>query len=100
MVEWWYITRLSIDLPEDFPDDVFELLRYARRLAIGSLGKLTKDERTRIFQPKNDPSPKCNLWTARKVLRRFVDHERLHARYARRLIRLYQSDHRRMRRGN
>ena len=91
IVERWYITRLDIDLPKDFPGDVFELLRHTRRLAEQSLGKLSREQRTGIFQPKNDPSPLCNLWTARKVLRRFVDHERLHANYIRRLARLYQS---------
>ena len=91
IVEWWYITRLDIELPKDFPGDVFELLQHTRGMAEGSLGRLTKEERTRIFQPKNDPSPTCNLWTARKVLRRFVDHERLHANYIRRLAQLYES---------
>ena len=80
-VEWWYVTRLEIDLPSDFPRDVFDLLGYTRSLAERNLRKLSKERRTRIFQPKKDPSPICNLWTARKVLRRFVDHERLHMSY-------------------
>ena len=80
-VEWWYITRLDIDLPTDFPKDLFGLLQYTRSLAERELKRLTKEQRTRVFQPHNDPSPVCNLWTARKVLRRFVDHERLHAAY-------------------
>jgi len=91
IVEWWYVTRLNIDLPKDFPRDVFQLLKYTRRLATRNLRKLTKEERARVFQPANDPSPKCNLWTARKVLRRFVDHERLHTNYIRRMTLLYQS---------
>ena len=81
IVEWWYVTRLDIDLPTDFPRDRIELLHYTRGLAERELKRLTKDQRTRIFQPRNDPSPVCNLWTARKVLRRFVDHERLHTAY-------------------
>lgn len=80
-VEWWYITRLDIDLPTDFPRDLFDVLQYTRRLAEKELKRLTKEQRTRIFQPHNDSSPVCNLWTARKVLRRFVDHERLHTAY-------------------
>jgi uncharacterized damage-inducible protein DinB/predicted RNase H-like HicB family nuclease len=85
-VEWWYITRLDIDLPTDFPRDLFDLLQYTRDLAERELKRLTKEQRTRIFQPHSDPSPVCNLWTARKVLRRFVDHERLHAAYIRRAL--------------
>ncbi len=80
-VEWWYVTRLDIVLPADFPRDPFDLLQYTRRLAEKELKRLTKEQRTRIFQPHHDPSPVCNLWTARKVLRRFVDHERLHTAY-------------------
>ena len=81
IAEWWYVTRLDIDLPADFPKGPFELLQYTRNLTERELKRLTKDQRTRIFQPRNDPSPVCNLWTARKVLRRFVDHERLHTAY-------------------
>ena len=81
IAERWYITRLDIDLPTDFPRDRVGLLRYTRGLAERELKRLTKDLRTRVFQPKDDPSPVCNLWTARKVLRRLVDHERLHTAY-------------------
>ena len=90
IAEWWYITRLDIGLPKAFPSDIFQLLEYTRELATGSLMKLSKEERTRVFQPKNDPSPICNLWTARKVLRRLVDHERLHTRYIRRVLQTYR----------
>jgi hypothetical protein len=92
IVEWWYVTRLNITLPTKFPRNVFELLRHTRRLAEQNLGGLSKEERTRIFQPKNDRSPICNLWTARKVLRRFVDHERLHTNYIRKILQSYQSN--------
>jgi uncharacterized damage-inducible protein DinB/predicted RNase H-like HicB family nuclease len=85
-VEWWYITRLDIDLPTDFPKDPFDLLRHMSGLAVKELARLTREQRTQIFQPHNDPSPVCNLWTARKVLRRFVDHERLHATYIERTL--------------
>lgn len=90
LVEWWYITRLNIDLAEDFPSNTFELLRHTRQLADRSLSGLSKEKRTKIFQPKKDSSPICDLWTARKVLRRFVDHERLHTKYIRRLSELYR----------
>ena len=81
IAEWWYITRLEIALPTDFPRNHIELLHYTRGLAERELKRLTKHQRRLIFQPRNDPSPICNLWTARKVLRRLVDHERLHTAY-------------------
>jgi uncharacterized damage-inducible protein DinB len=84
--DWWYVTRLDIDLPRDFPEDIFDLLTYTRGLAEEALRGLTKEQRSRIFQPRSDPSPVCNLWTARKVLRRFVDHEMLHTRYVEKVL--------------
>jgi hypothetical protein len=91
MVEWWYTTRLDIALPTDFPGDTFELLGYTRELARWNLLSLSKEKRSRVFQPRRDPSPLCNLWTARKVLRRFVDHERLHSNYIRRALKEHYS---------
>lgn len=90
IVEWWYTTRLNIDLPKNFPKDAFKLLQYTRQLAEHRMRGLSKEERSGIFQPETDPSPICDLWTARKVLRRFVDHERLHTKYIKRMLRLYQ----------
>lgn len=88
--EWWYITRLNIVLRKDFPEDVFDLLHYTRKLALGSLRNLPKEKRAGIFRPKKYRSPICDLWTARKMLRRFVDHERLHSKYIASLIRMYE----------
>lgn len=81
LCEWWYLTRLNIPLPEDFPGDVFDLLHDTRELAVETLLSLPQEKRAGIFQPDKDRSPVCDLWTARKMLRRFVDHERLHTRY-------------------
>jgi hypothetical protein len=84
--EWWYVTRLNIALPREFPGDIFDLLHYTRKLAVETLRNLPKEKREGVFQPSQDPSPTCDLWTARKMLRRFVDHERLHTRYITSLI--------------
>jgi hypothetical protein len=81
LCEWWYLTRLNIPLPEDFPGDVFDLLHDTRELAVETLLSLPQEKRAGVFQPDKDRSPVCDLWTARKMLRRFVDHERLHTRY-------------------
>ena len=91
IVEWWYVTRLDVDLPKSFPRGAFQLLQWTRELAVHSLRTLSKQQRSGIFQPENDPSPTCNLWTARKVLRRFVDHERLHTGYIKKTLQAYKS---------
>lgn len=91
IAERWYVSRLDIDLPKSFPKDVFQALQWARELAVDSLRSLSKRQRSEIFQPRNDPSPTCNLWTARKVLRRIVDHERLHTAYVEKILRANES---------
>jgi predicted RNase H-like HicB family nuclease len=83
-VEWWYITRLDVELPTRLPKDVFELLSHTRKMVVDYLRNFPREKRSGVFQPKRDVGRKakiCNLWTARKVLRRLVDHERLHTKY-------------------
>jgi len=94
IVEWWYITRLDIDLPEEFPEDVFELLHSTREAALYNLQNLSEEKWSGIFQPRKHVDPDavvCNLWTARKMLRRFVDHERLHTRYIEKALEIFQN---------
>ena len=91
IVEWWYITRLDIDLPEEFPEDVFELLRSTREVALYNLQNLPEEKWSGVFQPRkhvDSEATVCNLWTARKMLRRFVDHERLHTRYIEKVLKM------------
>jgi hypothetical protein len=94
IVEWWYITRLDIGLPEELPEDVFELLHSTRETALYNLKHLSEEKRSGIYQPRKHVDPEavvCNLWTARKILRRFVDHERLHTRYIEKVLKMYQN---------
>lgn len=91
-VEPWYITRLNIDLPSKYPRNVFKTLDYTRKIVVDHLRSLPRDKKRGIFQPKKDPSPKCNLWTARKVLRRLVDHERLHTKYTEKVFQIYEDE--------
>lgn len=93
-VEWWYITRLDVELPAKFPKNVFNLLNYTRKIVIDYLQDFPKEKRSGVFQPKRDVGRRakiCNLWTARKVLRRLVDHERLHTRYIEKVLQMYKS---------
>ena len=86
--ESWYITRLNIELPEGTPNDVTELLNYSRGIVIEKLHNLPDRKMKGVFQPRKYRSPVCNLWTARKVLRRIVDHERLHTKDIKRVLEL------------
>jgi predicted RNase H-like HicB family nuclease/uncharacterized damage-inducible protein DinB len=89
IVEPWYITRLNINLPENYPKDVFEFLDHTRELVVNSLRNLAKEKMRGVFQPNKYKSPTCDLWTARKVLRRLVDHERLHTQYIQKVLKMY-----------
>jgi hypothetical protein len=84
--ELWYITRLNIEFPEKLPESPLELLDYSRRLVLVNLRSLPERKMKGVFQPRKYRSPVCNLWTARKVLRRIVDHEMLHVRDIRQVL--------------
>ncbi len=88
-VEPWYITRLDVELPVSYPRDIFKLLNHTRKIVIDYLKSMPRGKMRGVFQPKKDKSPICNLWTARKVLRRLVDHERLHTRYIVNVLQAY-----------
>jgi len=94
-VEPWYISRLNIKLPEDYPEDVFELLNYTRDIVIDCLKNFPERRMRGVSQPKKDKSPVCDLWTTRKVLRRLVDHERLHTKYIENVIKMYHCNKKR-----
>jgi predicted RNase H-like HicB family nuclease len=88
-VEPWYINRLNIDLSCEYARNVFELLDNTRNAVADCLGHFPHEKMRGVFQPTRDTSSTCNLWTARKVLRRLVDHERLHTKYIERILRTY-----------
>jgi hypothetical protein len=88
-VEWWYVNRLNVDMPEKFPIDIFERLKYIRELVVRALETLPGEKMRGVHQPIKYKSPTCDLWTARKVLRRLVDHERLHTRYIQKILKMY-----------
>jgi predicted RNase H-like HicB family nuclease/uncharacterized damage-inducible protein DinB len=89
-VEPWYITRLDVDLPLKYPRDVFKMLDRTRETVVNYLDGFPREKMRGIFQPPRDASPLCNLWTPRKVLRRLVDHERLHTKYIEKVLRLHE----------
>lgn len=90
-VEPWYITRLNVRLPGDFPEATFDLLDYTRSIVTDFLKDFPQSKKKGVFQPVKYKSQVCNLWTARKVLRRLVDHERLHTRYIQTVLKMFSN---------
>jgi uncharacterized damage-inducible protein DinB/predicted RNase H-like HicB family nuclease len=82
--EEWYVSRIvsAATLPAEWEDDedlpILEFLEMERRTAVERLRRLTAGERSRIFQPRAHTDHPREEWTARKVLRRFLEHEREH----------------------
>jgi len=72
--EQWYLTRLWHDLPRFPPQrDVFDRLALVREYACRRLGAMSAGERAQVVTARDG-----ELWSARKVFRRFLEHEREH----------------------
>lgn len=63
--EWWFALRLTY-----WPQDPFERLKTIRQMAVERLENLAPEERERVTILYGEE------WTARKVFRRFLEHER------------------------
>ena len=75
--EQWYLTRLfgTRQLPRlRRAESVWERLELTRALAVERLGGLGEEARSARVRQDEDGE----LWTARKVFRRYVEHEREH----------------------
>ncbi|MGH8104022.1 MAG: DinB family protein [bacterium] len=76
--EFWYLTRLdaagspTFRRGEDFPLEPFLRLRTTREFAVERLTNLTAQERSRLTFHQGEQ------WSARKVFRRFLEHENEH----------------------
>lgn len=83
--EEWYISRLvpPDTLPPEWEHDdelpLFEFLAMERRTAVDRLRRLTAEERAAVVYPTQWTNHPDEPWTARKALRRAVEHEREHA---------------------
>jgi predicted RNase H-like HicB family nuclease/uncharacterized damage-inducible protein DinB len=90
--EEWYVSRVVSPeaLPPEWQHDedlpIFEFLEMERRTALESLEWLTEAERSEVFHPTHWTERPEEPWTARKVLRRFLEHEREHTAQARELL--------------
>lgn len=82
--EVWYVSRIAHSW--DFTGhkeygaigDVTEWLKRTREAAVKRLRDLSAEERSDIFYPSHYTEHPEEAWTARKVFRRFLEHEREH----------------------
>ncbi len=90
--EEWYVSRLASPetLPPEWGHDedlpIFEFLEMERRTAIARLRQLTEPELSGVFYPARWTGHPEEAWTARKVMRRFLEHEREHTGQAREIL--------------
>ena len=88
----WYVSRIvpPETLPPEWADDeempLPEFLEMSRRTAVERLRLLTETEREGVFFPTEWTSHPEEAWTARKVLRRALEHEREHTAQAREVL--------------
>ncbi len=78
--EWWF----ALNLPE-WPDDLFERLETIRQMAVERLQSLTSEELERVTIHYGEE------WTARKVFRRFLEHEREHLSHIEEVLEEYRT---------
>lgn len=82
--EQWYVSRLvpRDELPAEWNDDENldwnEFLEMERETALGCLRRLTDQQRSEVFFPTACTRNPDEPWSARKVMRRFLEHEREH----------------------
>jgi predicted RNase H-like HicB family nuclease/uncharacterized damage-inducible protein DinB len=90
--EQWYVSRLvpPETLPPEWQDDerlpVMAFLDMERRTAVARLSQLSEAECATVCYPTCWTSHPEEPWTARKALRRFVEHEREHTVQVREIV--------------
>ena len=90
--EEWYVSRIvpAEALPPAWEHDealpIFEFLVMERRTAIERLAALSDAERSQLFYPQRWTDHPDEPWTAAKVLRRFLEHEREHTGQVREIL--------------
>jgi uncharacterized damage-inducible protein DinB/predicted RNase H-like HicB family nuclease len=90
--EEWYVSRLvpAETLPPEWEHDeglpILEFLEMERRTALARMRQLTGEERAEVHYPTGWTDHPEEPWTARKALRRFLEHEREHTAQAREIL--------------
>jgi uncharacterized damage-inducible protein DinB/predicted RNase H-like HicB family nuclease len=90
--EEWYVSRLVPPgtLPPEWEHDealpIFEFLEMERRTAAARLRQLSDEGRSGVIYPTHWTEHPEEPWTARKALRRFLEHEREHTAQVREIL--------------
>ena len=98
--EEWYVSRLvpPETLPPEWEHDealpLFEFLEMERRTALDRLRRLSEPELGEVFYPARWAQHPGEPWTARKALRRFLEHEREHTDQVREILAVYREAYR------
>jgi len=112
--DWWYLNRLRQDLTEPNYDPDIQVHQHVFRVELhgrfepvtlfaalaairawlhDELPHLTEAERTHIFPPSRFPTDNpAEQWTARKALRRMLEHEREHTANLRQRLAQYRHE--------
>ncbi len=94
--EQWYVSRLvpPETLPPEWEEDdqlpLFDFLEMERRTALARLSQLDEAQRREVTYPTAWTDHPEEAWTARKALRRAVEHERQHTAQVRRILSSYR----------
>lgn len=96
--EQWYVSRI-VDpetLPAEWADDehvpIFAFLDMERETAVERLRRLTDRELADLVYPTRWTNHPDEPWTARKVLRRMLEHEREHIEHIRNVLASYPNE--------
>lgn len=90
--EEWYLSRLVSprSLPLEWKNDhrlpIFQFLRMERRTVFRLFRKLTADQLSGVVRPKHFTRHPAEQWTARKALRRLLEHEIEHTAHIRQVL--------------
>lgn len=90
--EEWYVSRLvgPETLPAEWEHDenlpLLQFLALERRTVVDRLRRLTDDELSRVVYPSQWTDHPEEPWTARKALRRLIEHEREHTAQVREIL--------------
>lgn len=96
--EIWYVTRIDQDwqLPNyeehRAEDTALAWLEWTRKASVRRLGTLSAHGRSQVFRPARYTDHPDELWTARKVFRRFLEHEREHTAQIEAILRARSGD--------
>jgi len=94
--EQWYVSRLvpAETLPQEWDRDegmsIFEFLEMERATALERLRQLSSSELSAITRPTHWTRNPEEPWTARKALRRLVEHELEHIAHIQHLLNDYR----------